>query len=56
MSKLAIMQHENREEEERKSGYFDAAEQIKKYKELLDCGAITKDEFEEAKKRLFKSF
>ncbi len=28
------------------------AEEIKKYKELLDCGAITKEEFEKKKKQL----
>ena len=52
MSKFAIMQHEDREEAERKSSYSDAAEQIKKYKELLDCGAITREEFEDIKKKL----
>ena len=52
MSKFAIMQHEDREEAERKSSYSDAAEQIKKYKELLDCGALTREEFEDIKKKL----
>lgn len=30
------------------------ADEIKKYKELLDCGAITKEEFEKLKKELIK--
>ena len=29
-----------------------AADEIKKFKELLDCGAITQEEYEEQKKKL----
>ena len=31
---------------------FDAADELKKYKDLLDCGAITQEEFNALKKQL----
>lgn len=35
------------------SGSVSGADEIAKYKELLDCGAITQEEFETAKKQVF---
>ena len=55
MSKFAIMQAASSEDEKQASANSGIADEIKKYKDLFDCGAITKEEFEEAKNRLFKS-
>lgn len=38
--------------DEKTEQQFSAADEIKKFKELLDCGAITKEEFEKKKKQL----
>lgn len=40
--------------EEQGTGADSIPDQIMKYKNLLDCGAITQSEFEEVKKRLLK--
>jgi len=46
-------QAEKKEEEKKEgTGVFSAADEIKKMKELFDCGILTQEEFDEAKKRL----
>ena len=38
--------------EKHKSAYIGSADELKKYKDLLDCGVITQEEFDAKKKQL----
>ena len=53
ISILEIISHEN-EVSKNSSSSDSIAEEIKKYKELLDIGAITQEEFDAKKKQLLQ--
>lgn len=54
LSLLQIICTSNNGEEKEENYNYSKAEEIKQYKELLDIGAITQDEYEKKKKELLK--
>ena len=53
---LSLIKTENEKNKERMVSELDTIEAIKKYKELLDLGIITQDEFETKRKELLKIY
>lgn len=55
LSKFEIITNGNSDFNKEKDNKFSAADEIKKYKELLDMGAITEEEYEKKKKQLLEN-
>lgn len=52
LSLLNVICQENNKENSNLESTFSVADELKKYKELLDCGAITEEEYDKKKKEL----